>query len=111
MSELVVGICKAPSCGAEMIPQTVWLRRSDLRTYRRHIAHGLCNLCYQRARHAGTLPNPAPPKPEPLPDVDVKAVYTIECAKCGVIGTTVDHGYAHDVRRRHREQHKERGAA
>jgi len=94
-----------------MIPQKVWLRRSDLRIYRRHGGHGLCDLCYGRARRAGTLPDPAPPKPEPAPDVDVKAVYTIECEKCGVIGATVDHGYAHDVRRRHREQHEERGAA
>jgi hypothetical protein len=112
MTVPVVGRCKAPGCGVEMISQSVWLRRPELRErYRRHNAYGLCDLCYARARRAGTLPEPAPPRPEPLPDVDVKALYTITCEKCGDVGTTVDHGYAHEVRRRHREQHKERGAA
>jgi len=76
MSELVVGTCVGPACGAVLIPQVVWNRKPDLRgRYRQHLAHGMCGPCYNRARRVGTLPDPAPlPVPlPPKPDVRLTA--------------------------------------
>lgn len=59
---LMIGMCKDPSCGRELVPQRVWQQEPVVRQPGRACAaaHGLCATCYGRAQRFGTLPDAAP---------------------------------------------------
>lgn len=58
-------------CGVPTVSQSVWTAHPALhQTHARYAAHGMCCRCHGRARRAGTLPEPAPPK-QTLSDAEI----------------------------------------
>jgi hypothetical protein len=69
-------------CGKPAISRTAYNRTPALRErFVRFAGHGMCAACYKLAYRRGTLPDPAPPVPEPR---------TAAGGNCHGCGTTTD---------------------
>lgn len=90
-----------------MIPQIVARRRPELlATHVRTNAFGLCVGCYAAASRAGTLPEPAPRRPQAAPRTSITATYLVHCDQCGGVLTTTSREDARRARQRHTAIHK-----
>ncbi|PXY33586.1 hypothetical protein BAY59_10925 [Prauserella coralliicola] len=104
---LAQALCRG--CGRPMVAQPVYERDPTLRKRGlvRVNAFGLCVRCYNRARNAGTLPEPAPSdRRSARPHITVKSVHIVTCNRCGEVGTASTYKDAMRLRAEHGATHE-----